>query len=284
MAAEIKAAQSSHPSAGHTPEDLSRTLQCSEIWGGTGRVRQSLTVPGLDIWIISQPHAGSEGGGDIHYIGLCGHGLMSRFVVADVSGHGAVVKPLADALRSLLAESMTDDDMTALVAGLNDRFADLSGEGQFATAVAATYLSVTRQLLLVNAGHPQPLWYRASQQHWRTVDRDTPVNTNRLHNLPLGVVGQTGYTEARIELAAGDLMLLFTDELIEAHNDDGEQLGLAGLKRLAEQIEPYRPAEFGPALLQAVANHRAGHPADDDTTLMVLHHNGNVPDLPNDLA
>lgn len=277
----MKSQQTSSNGTGQSPPmDLARALQCSEIWGGTGSISQSLAVPGLDLWITSQPHAGSEGGGDIHYIGLCGHGVMSRFVIADVAGHGLAVKPLADALRTLLAESMTDDDMTELVAGLNDRFSGFAREGQFATAVAATYLSPTRQLLIVNAGHPQPLWYRAAEQRWQTVDRNTPVDTQRLHNLPLGVVGQTGYTEARIGLDPGDVVLLYTDEMIEAHNDAGEQLGLTGLQRLAASLDATRPETLADDLIRAVAEHRHGHPADDDTTLLVLHHNGHVAEMP----
>ena len=74
-------------------------IQCMEVWGGNHAVATAVEVAGLDTWILSQPYEGDREGGDIHYVSTCGSGRVSRFVVADVSGHGANVGDLAQRLR-----------------------------------------------------------------------------------------------------------------------------------------------------------------------------------------
>ena len=68
-----------------------QTLHCMEIWGGIEPVEPTVRTPGLDLWVFSQPFEGDEQGGDVHYVTLCGGGLITRIVVADVSGHGSSV-------------------------------------------------------------------------------------------------------------------------------------------------------------------------------------------------
>jgi len=133
-------------------------IKCMEVWGGTHAIDTVLSIPGVQTQVISQPYRGEANGGDIHYVSLCGHGMLSRFLVADVSGHGQVVSELAGELRGLMARYVQTLDQTELVCHLNDEFAVLSQDGSFATAVVATYFTQDRCLTLCNAGHPYPLW------------------------------------------------------------------------------------------------------------------------------
>ena len=59
-----------------------------EIWGGNRAIETSFEAPGLDIYVHSQPFQNSEAGGDIYYLTSCASGRLSRFLLADVSGHG----------------------------------------------------------------------------------------------------------------------------------------------------------------------------------------------------
>ena len=68
-----------------------QNLHCMEIWGGIEPVESAVKTPGLDLWVFSQPFEGDEQGGDVYYVTLCGGGLITRIVVADVSGHGSTV-------------------------------------------------------------------------------------------------------------------------------------------------------------------------------------------------
>ena len=79
------------------------TLQCMEIWGGIEPVERTVATPGLDLWVFSQPFGGDEQGGDVYYVTLCGGGLITRIVVADVSGHGSSVAEFSSVVTVVVA-------------------------------------------------------------------------------------------------------------------------------------------------------------------------------------
>ena len=143
------------------------TLQCMEIWGGIEPVERTVSTPGLDLWVFSQPFGGDEQGGDVYYVTLCGGGLITRIVVADVSGHGASVAEFSLSLRSLLRKNINQKSQKRLVERLNRQFADMAEMRRFATALVITYLASTDRLSVCNAGHPRPLFYPGDR--WRVV-------------------------------------------------------------------------------------------------------------------
>jgi serine phosphatase RsbU (regulator of sigma subunit) len=246
-----------------------------EIWGGSHAAAANAATPGLDIWVYSQPYQEAKCGGDVHYVSLCGGGQITRLIVADLSGHGEGVAGAALGLRTLVRKNINRKDQGRLVRALNRQFLAQSQLRRFATAVVATYLTPRDTLTICNAGHPRPLWYHASDGTWEAVE--TPAGPPGVPaNLPLGVEGATPYTGLDVPLTRGDVVLLYTDALIEATNPAGRQLGEAGLLDLVRGLGPLRPDEIGLALLTRVADFRGG-PAGDDQTLVVLHHNAGSP-------
>src|SRR3954453_512352 len=79
-----------------------RSMHCMEIRGGSQAVEEAVTTPGLDAWISSRPHEGADSGGDVHYVSLCGGGVITRLIVADVSGHGKAVAECSASLRAMM--------------------------------------------------------------------------------------------------------------------------------------------------------------------------------------
>jgi phosphoserine phosphatase RsbU/P len=73
-----------------------------EIWGGIEPVGCAVSTPGLDLGVYSQPFEGDTQGGDAYFVTLCGGGIITRIVIADVSGQGASVAEFSLALRSLV--------------------------------------------------------------------------------------------------------------------------------------------------------------------------------------
>ena len=248
-----------------------------EVWSGNQRVENTITVPGLDAWIYSEPHKGDEAGGDIHYVSMCGAGKISRFAIADVSGHGAIVGEIAARLRKLMRKHINKLDQSRFARALNEEFGALAEEGHFATALLTTYFAPTDHLVICNAGHPRPLWYRNETDTWELVDRHSPQRAQRVGNLPLGVIGNTDYTQFAIKLGKGDLILIYTDSLIESFDENGEPLGEQGLLQLARDLPQHDPPKITSALLDAVKAHGGGKPAADDQTLLVLYHNASNP-------
>ena len=81
-----------------------------------------------------------------------------------------------------------------------------------------------------------------------------------------------------MKLGRGDLVLFYTDALIEAADGAGQLLGESGLLEVARRLDASvsAPVSVGTSLLEAVARHRGEAPADDDVTLVVLHHNASA--------
>jgi serine phosphatase RsbU (regulator of sigma subunit) len=240
-----------------------------EIWQGNQGAESAVDTPGLNAWVHSRPYHGAARGGDVHYVSLCGGGVITRLAVADVSGHGAVVAGVARTLRDLMRRHINRKDQTGLVQALNREFTAQASAGRFATAVVATYLTSQDRLTVCNAGHPRPLWYRAAEGRWLVL----AAATEGAANLPLGIDEETAYEQFSVALGKGDVVLFYTDALTEARHPAGELLGEAGLLRLAGGLRRGGPESLGRELLAVVEQYRGGAVADDDVTLLVLHHN-----------
>jgi len=245
-----------------------------EIWGGIEPVERTVSTPGLDLWVFSQPFRGDEQGGDVYYVTLCGGGVITRIVVADVSGHGSSVAEFSLSLRALLRRNINQKSQQRLVERLNRQFSAMADMQRFATALVITYLASRDRLSVCNAGHPRPLFYRASDDRWSMLPRQDDGH-DRTSNLPLGLDDQTSYQSFDLELGRGDLTVFYTDALIEAADPSGKLLGEAGLLESARGLDPggSTPGAIGAALLEAVARHRGRESAEDDVTLVVLRHN-----------
>jgi phosphoserine phosphatase RsbU/P len=254
------------------------TLQCMEIWGGIEPVERTVATPGLDLWVFSQPYGGDEQGGDVYYVTLCGGGLITRIVVADVSGHGSSVAEFSSSLRALVRKNINQKSQKRLVERLNRQFADMAEMQRFATALVVTYLASTDRLSVCNAGHPRPLFYQASDGTWSFL---TPRDGSRDDggNLPLGLDETTRYQTFDLTLGPGDVAVLYTDALTEAADPSGKLLGEAGLLAIAAELDlaSSSPGAIGSTLLSAVGRHRGPASADDDVTMIVLHHNAAGP-------
>src|SRR6516162_3499999 len=151
----------------------SRSLACLEIWGGNCAVQEALELPGLSAWVYSRPLHDAERGGDVYYLSACSHALITRIALADVSGHGQGVDPLAQTLRRLMHKYVNHWDQGEFAEALNRAFRSTQDQFQeqldalglhgaiFATCTILGYYCEEQQLLMTNAGHMPPLHYSA---------------------------------------------------------------------------------------------------------------------------
>jgi serine phosphatase RsbU (regulator of sigma subunit) len=247
-----------------------------EIRGGSRAALEAFDTPGLDGFLYSLPFEGAERGGDLHYVSVCGGGVVTRVVVADVSGHGASVAEFSDVLRTLMRRNINAKSQKRLVEALNRQFGERARLLRFATAVVATYLATDRTLAVCNAGHPRPLWYRAGMGQWTLLGASQAGRGN----LPLGLDDESPYHQFAETLGTGDIVCFYTDALSEAADSSGRMLGEEGLLEMARRLGGVDARHIGPDLLAAVLEHRAGRPADDDVTLLCVSHNARGPRPP----
>ena len=271
--------------------DHTEYMQCMEVWGGNQAVDSGVVMAGLDAWAYSRPWKGAVAGGDVHYVSSCASGRIMRMLVADVAGHGGKVAETAVRLRQLMRRFVNHLDQRRFVAELNTEFANLSQDGRFATAAVFTFFTPTNGLTISNAGHPPPLLYRAKPRRWEIVlptgeqalrgrkvesprgDEDGGV-ANGPANLPLGIVDAPRYDALPLKMNIGDLVLCYTDSLIESRSRDGRLLGAEGLLEIVRRVELNDPSTFIPSLLQEIAAEAPGNLEGDDVTALLFRPNG----------
>ena len=253
------------------PADSTQYMQCMEVWGGNQHVDSGVVMAGLDAWVFSRPHGQSAGGGDVYYVSSCATGRITRLLVADVSGHGEVVAGTAASLRGLMRRYVNHLDQRQFVKSMNAKFVALSDVGCFATALVTTFHAPTRELSLCNAGHPPPLVYRAATKTWEFLDADDAEGVN----IPFGIDDIDEYCQFKVPLRVNDLVLCFTDSLIEARLPGStELLGKDGLLRIVKSIDVSQPAIFTSALLAAIEREMPGSLDADDVTVLLFRPNG----------
>lgn len=174
-------------------------------------------------------------------------------VVGDVAGKGVPAASTMGRLRHALRIYASEGRKPrAAVRRLNDLFEDV--EASFATLVFLVVDLDTGACRYTNAGHLPPLVRR----------RDGAVDLlARPASLPLGV-GPTSYRHEALSLGRGDILLLYTDGLVERRDRPLDE----GLRALTE-IVAGGPGEPEP-LLDRVVDELVGDRREDDVVLLAL--------------
>jgi len=217
-------------------------------------------VQGLDIAFVNRP--ANTVAGDYYDVLLRQDGSRAVIVVADVAGKsipaGLLMATFQASLKTLLHHT---NSLLELVNGVNDYCcAHSNGGRRFTTAVVAEYDVASHNLTYVNAGHNAPILLRA----------DGRVEHLERGGLPFGISGQVPYDIANVQLESGDILLIFTDGLVEAVNEPGEEYGEPRLLKIIPALRAYR-AQEGVNNLMAELNRFTGmaHQHDDITCLLV---------------
>jgi hypothetical protein len=260
---------------GPMPHDPAEHMTCMEVWGGNQAADNGVVMSGLDAWVYCRPFEESVAGGDVYYVSSCATGRITRLLLADVSGHGEVVSTTAGSLRKLMQRYVNFIDQSAFVRSMNKQFSELSEGGSFATAIVSTFFGPTNELTMCIAGHPPPLLYRAATKQWSLLSHGEGESRG---NLPLGIEDVTDWEQFAVRLRVGDLVLCYTDALMESHDERGEMLGTGGLLKLATTIDFSDPQRVISNLIAAIqANGTLGK---DDVTALLFRPNGLKPYLP----
>ena len=211
-------------------------LACGEVRGGNQMVHAAVDLPGLAGTLYSSACDGPHGG-DIHYLSVCGSGLLTRVCLADVAGHGDAVAAVGHEMYGQLQRSVDIIDERRVLRAI-DRRVSSTELAAMTTAVLVTYYPPSKRLTVSYAGHPPAWYYTARTGTWAPIDPEpAPTSSRGPVGLPLGTGLAPGFTRRRIAAAEGDRLLLLTDGVLEAMSPEGEELGQAGLARLLRAYE-----------------------------------------------
>ncbi len=253
----------------------SHRMQCMEVWGSNRAVDSGVIMAGLDAWVYSRPWHGDSSGGDVHYVSSCATGRITRLLLADVSGHGETVAETAATLRRIMRRYVNHIEQRRFVRMMNRALGRLDGQ-RFATSVVASFFAPRSQLIISNAGHPPPLLWRTRTKSWSYINHDDRESKKAadLSNMPLGIIRETEYDELRVRLDIGDVVLMYTDALMESQNADGEMLGLDGLLEIVRQLDGSDPNTVVQQLRKRVESLHPENLTGDDVTVLMFRPNG----------
>jgi sigma-B regulation protein RsbU (phosphoserine phosphatase) len=183
-------------------------------------------------------------------------------VIADVAGKSVpaalLMATLQASLRTIAGENAALAD---LVARLNRYACAHSLNGlRFTTAVLSEYNPVSRRLTYVNAGHNAPILRRA----------DGTLETLDVGGLPLGIRPDGNYETASLELRAGDVLIFFTDGVVEAFNESGEEFGNERWLNAIRNLPDWDASQTLQWLMKRVDEFAGATRQSDDITCLVF--------------
>ncbi len=244
-------------------------LVCGEVRGGTTPIHERVALPGMRGVLYSRPCSGASGG-DIHYLSVCGTGLLSRVCLADVAGHGEAIARVGTEMHAHLLRSVDVIDERKVLVRL-DRQLEASGLSSMTTAALTTYYPPSRRLTVAYAGHPPGWLYRAREKSWGPLQMPAPPPApNVFTDLPLGTGLSPVYTRHRFTVDLGDRMLLVTDGVLETTSPDDVPFDNEGVTALLNQDCSDCDA-LADRLLSALHGHaEATRLSHDDVTFLLV--------------
>lgn len=225
--------------------------------------RELPEVSDLDIGAITQPAL--EVGGDYYDIFWVEEQKLLALAIVDVSGKGIPGGLVAASLRSSLrAEAASGDCPREVLKRVNRHIFRDTKEGVFIT-VTYGLLDVEKRLFsFARAGHePTLVW-----------NRENPApRVCAPSGIALGLVQDPMFDvleECEVELKTGDVVVMYTDGVIEAANQDGEEYGLPRFQKILGTRLTHPSNALIEGVLEDIHQFTKGIPQQDDITLLVF--------------
>jgi serine phosphatase RsbU (regulator of sigma subunit)/anti-sigma regulatory factor (Ser/Thr protein kinase) len=217
------------------------------------------TLPNLPGWQIATFYrAAAEIGGDFYDFIELPEGKIG-LVVGDVTGHGVPAALVMATTRSVLrSEAPRLVAPGKVLERVNDFLHADIPQNMFVTCLYAVLDPLTGALTYANAGHDLPF-----------VRRGSDVVELRATGMPLGAMPGMQYVEKESVLGPGDVIVLHSDGLAEAHDPDRQMFGFPRMRKLIGELGSGH--ELIDGLLESL--HAFTGPAweqEDDITLVTL--------------
>ena len=216
-------------------------------------------IEGFDIYGTTIPFR--EVGGDyLDFIDSISERLV--VMVADVSGKGLSAALIMVAFRAYFHATVINELAMRVVMSRVNRLVHNTTDGdRFITCFYGLIDPEHKRLLYISAGHNPPLLLRG--------DGTSELLTQG--GLPLGIFENSRYSESVVEFRSGDILVLYTDGVVEASNQREEEFGLNRLEEVVRASRDRRAYEIVKAITTAVDEHSSevGGP-EDDLTISII--------------
>lgn len=215
--------------------------------------------PGLGIGAFSMPARGVSG----DYFDI----IQTRSdrvvcVIGDVAGKGVSAALIMVMVRSILhLITNTNKDIATVLNWVNKGITGKIDLDHYATLGIVAVNINTGEVEYSNASHQALLVYRRSSDSIETLE---------LKSVPIGVERTTEYARKALKLADGDIVVMYTDGIVEAMNEQGKQFGRKGLSQVIVRHRDLAPKEIVNRIKGDLSSFVGSVRQHDDQTVLVL--------------
>lgn len=218
-------------------------------------------IEGIQISAKSVPT--TEVGGDFYDFLQLQDGRLG-IVVGDVSGHGVAAAMVMTAALGAVRFAAEEKECTHEVLNMvNFRLNKDIQNHMFVALFYGILDPKTRKLYYTNAGQTMPFLLRDGKI-------DFLPQAEKTDRFPLGIVKATVYEQLSIELQPGDMLIHYTDGIVDVMNGSHETYGFDRLSESIKQNASLPPSELIDKLIAEMSEYGGDSNIEDDVTLVVL--------------
>ena len=219
---------------------------------------ESPQIIGYDIAGVCMP--AEEIGGDYYdFIRMPQEKL--GIALADISGHGIASAMMMSAFRGMLRMHAHGRLEPAKIARIINRLLpEFTGDSHFITAVYIVFNITTDVFTYVCCGHHPPL----------LLHSDGSIKYLDMHGPALGIMRHINYPTEKLSIVPGDIMVLYTDGVVEITNPDGIEFGIERLNNVLQQSGDLPAAEMIKMIIRATQKFSMSLNYADDFTLVII--------------
>ncbi len=245
-----------------------KSEQLEDLLEEARRIQQSILprhfpeMGDYEVWAATEP--AEAVGGDFYDFITLGPDAFGT-AIADASGHGLVAALLVRDVYVGLRMGIKGD---LKIARAIERLNRILNKSRLSTKFVSLFygeLEANGEIIYVNAGHPGPIHLHARTRSFTEMESTGMV---------LGPSPNAVYGRRAAKMEPGDLLLLYTDGIVEAHDLRGREFGLDRVRRILLDFRKRSAQETVEKLMSAVRQFSAGRAAEDDRTVVVIRRTG----------
>ena len=183
--------------------------------------------------------------------------------VCDVAGKGIPASLVMVMIRTIIHLVAHQPGMTVgrILDVVNWGIAGKVSLDRFATLALLSYDFASKRLEYSNAAHHPLLIFRAADKSFETLDTE---------GIPIGLEKKTKYNQINTVLQPADIVVLYTDGIIEAMNDQGSQYTLEALQKVILAHHEFPPEKLKRAIIEDMNGFVGKAKQHDDQTFLLM--------------
>lgn len=186
--------------------------------------------------------------------------------IADVSDKGVPAALFMMSSRTLLKGAAVGTlDSSKVLNEVNNLLIEDNRTGMFVTLLYGIFDPQTGEFEYSNGGHNPPLLARAN---------GTAEYLEMPEGIALGLFSEIPFGMKKIRLEPGDVLILYTDGVTEAMNEDGELFGEERFAKVVSEMDRSNLTDLNKQIIQAIGEFAGGAAQSDDITCLSILYDG----------